>query len=592
MLSTIEFSEVMTGDTQSATLDDSQGLPPNDESSEEPVENPVVLTKNLDHGKICLTSCRYDGKTIGAGRHAGQVFCSLCYHAYHKDCVGLINDVNTFWPCMFCRNLAAEVKTLHSKLDSVISQNESLIRLVTQQQETINSLTPVNAQISTLCDKLIPETDDEDENDDGDVVPEGDLLIGDSLLRDVVATDESLIVDSISGAKFNDIRKRLKATNPKKKRYQRLFIVAGTNNTATKCPSERIASDCKAMLRVAKEIAESVFLSSIPPRSDSKADADKISNANRLNENVATEEEVAFVNHDNNFRFQDKSVDTAVLLPDLLHLSSVGVSKLLGNLKLSDKAKARKDNLPHRKPAEVWNRSLPPTIPPPSLMSIPTVPPVASTPLYFHGSRSPLSNFFYSPLVIWNMNFKTSEHAYQYRKCVFLGDNNAAAQVLRTATPQDAKKIGDSQPTNEKWDDVKQGAMYEILKSKARQCPRFHQELSQSHSRDIVEDTPNDFWGRGPNGNGVNMLGKLLMVLRSELCKASAPTHHYTPRPTVAPRRNPLGHSEPRSRQQQLRCFNCGEASHNKSTCRHRAPLVCYSCNGVGHKQKFCQHRA
>ena len=399
-------------------------------------------------------------------------------------------------------------------------------------------------------------------------------------------------MESIGGATLNVIRKRIRATNPRKKRYQRIFIVAGTNDTASKRPAERIVSDVKETILAAKRIASSVILSSIPPRCDSRANTEKIKAVNQLAEASATSEDCRFVNNDQNFCFRDDSVDTSLLLPDQLHLSSGGVNKLVKNLGLEAKSKCR-IHKPVIKTPNTW--CPPPSVSTPTpLMSLSPSPipsPPADSPLYFRGGGSPLSNFFEAPLSIWNMTFPSSEHAFQYRKSIALGENSAGSNILHAKSPLDAKRIGDTLTPNAQWNDTRQGIMYEILKTKARQCPHFHQQLKDSQERPLVENTANPFWGRGQHGQGLNMLGRLLMMLRSELPMLQTSAQNFTPRPRVAPPKNHYGHSQPNSRQQQLRCFNCGEASHNKTTCRHNAPLRCYSCSGLGHKKKFCRRQ-
>ena len=597
----------MAGDQDSTTVpdtspplsDDASDDTPSNSTGEpdEPVESPQ---KNPDPEKVCLLSCKFDGKTLGATRSAGQVFCILCQHAFHKQCINNFTDA-PFWTCPFCRNLAAEVKSLHTKLDSVISQNKGLMDTINQQQNLLNSLIPVCTQITALS-KLIPDADlDEDDADEPDMEPEGVLVIGDSLLRDVEPMSDDVTIDSTSGARFADVRKKLKAMNPKKRRYSRAVIVAGTNDSTTRKPADKIVADCKTTIETAKRIATTVVLSSIPPRNDDRGDSAKIDNINQLLLTVANEVDVEYVNHDRNFRFIDHSVDTALLLPDQLHLSTNGVKKLLTNLSLADKARARPGNrVRPQKPTQAWNTLTPPSVPapPPPLMSLNVDPPsqqmsdldLNTAPLYFRGGGSPLSNFYPAPIAIWNMNFASSEHAYQYRKCVALGKKEAAANVLRCTKPVQAKKIGDDLSTDDKWEDMKQGAMYEILKVKARQCPNFFGALRKSGNCPLIENTPNIYWGRGHNGEGLNMLGRLLMMLRSELPLMTSPTRNFTPRPTVSPPRTAFGRTQPHSRQQQPRCFNCGEASHTKATCRHQSPLRCYSCNGLGHKKKFCDH--
>ena len=163
-------------------------------------------------------------------------------------------------------------------------------------------------------------------------------------------------------------------------------------------------------------------------------------------------------------------------------------------------------------------------------------------------------------------------------------DNNKAANILKADTALDAKRIGDSIPTTSQWKDIMQGTMYEILKTKSRQCPQFLTALTNSNSRPLIEDTPNSYWGRGPEGKGLNMLGRLLTTLRAELQMNS-----FTPQPTNLLPRNQQGLTIPRYRSQQLRCFNCGEISHTADSCRLPHPLRCYGCQGTGHKRKFCR---
>ena len=247
--------------------------------------------------------------------------------------------------------------------------------------------------------------------------------------------------------------------------------------------------------------------------------------------------------------------------------------------------------MPVNRTSNAWAPSQPVSLPtPPPLMSLHPAPPT-TTPVYFRGAGSPLSNFYECPISIWNMNFPSSEHAFQYRKSFTLGDNTATTNILKARTPFDAKRIGDTLTTNSHWEGTKQGVMYEILKAKARQCQQFRQQLQDSKDCPLIENTANPFWGRGQHGQGLNMLGKLLMMLRSELSQPNPSFHNFTPRPANTPPRNHHGNTQPSSRDQQLRCFNCGERSHTKMTCRLSSPLRCYSCNGMGHKKKFCQVR-
>ena len=537
--------------------------------------------------KICIEGCTFDGKANA--RFTSYVNCLICYDKFHCTCVGLTDQFVGSWSCAHCRTLPAEVNHMKSQIASLLTQNATLLEMVTQQQNTLNSIQMIATKVTALHSKIIPDADDEsDEDDEIEVEPSGTLLIGDSLLRDVVATDDSLSVDSTGGANISAIRKKLRAINPKRKKYESVIVVVGTNDASTKRPPEKICSDFQALISTAKLIARTVVLSSIPPRDDNKVDRGKLDTIHQLLIPIVNKEDVRFVDNDPNFLYRDNSVDTSLLLADKLHLSAAGVSKLLANIGLSEKAKTRLGN----QPSTTWKRptpekaSAPQTIPP--LMQVPTtpmtIPPPAKEPVLFRGAKSPLSNFFPCALSIWNVNFKSSEHAFQYSKCIQMNNKPAAANVLNAETALQAKRIGDSISPNPRWHDTKQGTMYEILKSKSRQCPHFNTALINSNNRSLVEDTDNPIWGRGPDGNGLNLLGRLLMTVRAELSASK-----YTPHPSVRPPRNHQGRTAPHSYSQQPRCFNCGEPSHTADTCGLSRPIQCYGCGGEGHKKKFCR---
>ena len=559
-------------------------------STQSPI--PENLQKPTDPSKKCISSCTHDGIFAAATRNSGHVYCSLCYHQYHQSCVETVSESNVFWVCPSCRFIAADVRSLHGKLNHVIAQNASLLAVVNQQQKMLDSLMSLETQVSAISSKLFPDQEDSDDDDDDEPEPEGDLMIGDSLIRDVTPTHPSLSVDCNSGATLAVIRKKIKAINPRKKKHRKIFIVAGTNDSSTKRPNEKIVSDLKTTIAAAQKVSQQVVVSSIPPRKDNRADPNKIDTLNQLFVTACNEANADFINHDNNFYFRDNTIDSSLLLLDQLHLSESGVKKMLSNLSLSDKAKPRHQarsatHQPWTAPAT----NVPPSRPQP-LMSLKPTSSLNHTsrnslaPIHFRGSGSPFSNFFPAPLSIWNTHFPTSEHAYQHKKCTTIGNTTAAAEILKATTPYQAKIIGDRAGTSDRWEDIKHGTMYEILRFKARQCPPFKQALINSQQQTLIEDTSNAYWGKGQNGEGLNMLGRILMTLRSELSLPQS--RNFTPRPTVAPSRNNLGHTQPHTRQQQLRCFNCGEVSHTKMSCRLSAPLRCYSCNGLGHKQKFC----
>ncbi len=69
---------------------------------------------------------------------------------------------------------------------------------------------------------------------------------------------------------------------------------------------------------------------------------------------LANEEEVHFVNNDNNFIYRDNTSDQSLLLlSDNLHLTAIGTARLLNNLCLADMALNRLG----RGPSSRWSRS-------------------------------------------------------------------------------------------------------------------------------------------------------------------------------------------------------------------------------------------
>ena len=295
--------------------------------------------------------------------------------------------------------------------------------------------------------------------------------------------------------------------------------------------------------------------------------------------------DVTFVNNDKNFKYQDGSTDESVLLPgDNLHLSSVGAKRLLTNLGLESVAKCTLGEGNRWKKGKDQKKTAPkgkPTPPPPP----PPEPedyaePQKKKPVYFRGGKDALSNFHNFSFNVYGKEFKSLEHAYQWRKAATLNQWGKANDIRYAASPAEAKQVGDTIDTRStKWDSIKQSIMYDLLKAKSRQCPAMAKALRDSGDADLIEDTNNAYWARGRDGNGLNMLGQLLMTLGEEV------SHEYTPNkksPTQsAPYRAPVTDSK-------YPCFQCGEGNHTKDSCRHTGPLVCHSCHYSGHKLKHC----
>ncbi len=197
-------------------------------------------------------------------------------------------------------------------------------------------------------------------------------------------------------------------------------------------------------------------------------------------------------------------------------------------------------------------------------------------PYTFRGQNDPFSNYYVCGITINYIWYPTSEHAYQDKKAVEMNDVELAHKILNTSTPQDAKYYSNQVIVNDYWHSIKQGVMYDILQVKVNQCTEFDQRLRDSQGHVLIEATNNEYWAEGKNGDGLNTLGHLLMILRDEICNAvSVPSHK---------------HRYAATRDNQPACFYCGETGHITYHCKWQGPIKCHSCSELGHKAKLCPY--
>ena len=176
-----------------------------------------------------------------------------------------------------------------------------------------------------------------------------------------------------------------------------------------------------------------------------------------------------------------------------------------------------------------------------------------------------------------SIHFKTTEAAYVYQKALFHGDNRTADAVKKSHTGIHAKRLGDKIPTNSAWQQKRVDVMDNLMRIKIRTSPTVRKALKDTGEQHLIEDTPSAFWGRGIDGHGENMLGRLWMLHRSKL---DSYERHQNVHHTWA------------TRNHQPKCFRCGEPGHLIQSCRQREDLKCWSCLLPGHKQKHCRRNA
>lgn len=142
--------------------------------------------------------------------------------------------------------------------------------------------------------------------------------------------------------------------------------------------------------------------------------------------------------------------------------------------------------------------------------------------IHFYKADAPygcFSNFSAHPIQVDGVNWPTSEHYYQAHK--FKGPE-LVDRIRALSSPADAAALGRSCPTMMRadWREVKVAVMRRALASKFSQHPDIRQILLSTGDAILVEHTENDaFWGDGGDGSGLNMLGRLLMEVRSSFQK-------------------------------------------------------------------------
>ncbi len=145
------------------------------------------------------------------------------------------------------------------------------------------------------------------------------------------------------------------------------------------------------------------------------------------------------------------------------------------------------------------------------------------TTINFYRTSDPygeFSNFYKAIIEIDKNKYSTTEHYFQAMK---YNHNPEYFEKIKNAySPSEAAKLGRSRkyPLRTDWEKVKDNIMMIALKAKFNQHPNLKKILINTGNAILVEHTKNDsYWGDGGDGTGKNMLGKSLMILRSEFIK-------------------------------------------------------------------------
>lgn len=137
----------------------------------------------------------------------------------------------------------------------------------------------------------------------------------------------------------------------------------------------------------------------------------------------------------------------------------------------------------------------------------------------FRGKHFFLSNFFPSPVQYNGHIYATAEHAFQAAKC----ERAEEAEMIRgLKTANLAKFKGRRVKLRSDWEKIKKRVMYEIVSEKFKNQTLKQVLLNTKLSKLIEGNTWHDtYWGvcecKKCNGKGQNMLGEILMRVRSDI---------------------------------------------------------------------------
>lgn len=147
--------------------------------------------------------------------------------------------------------------------------------------------------------------------------------------------------------------------------------------------------------------------------------------------------------------------------------------------------------------------------------------------ILFYGYKSSygeFSNMYPCKIEIDGKTWPSSEHYFQAMKFMYASADEKYAEYIEeirmASTPYAAKRLGSSRSfkIDEKWDSIKDDVMKKVLVAKFTQNEGLANILKKSGDAILIENSPNDYyWGCGKSGKGKNMLGKLLMSVRSLL---------------------------------------------------------------------------
>jgi ribA/ribD-fused uncharacterized protein len=134
-----------------------------------------------------------------------------------------------------------------------------------------------------------------------------------------------------------------------------------------------------------------------------------------------------------------------------------------------------------------------------------------------------LDNWSAHAVIMDGVVYPTAEHAYHCGK--FAQDSDAQRRTRQALSPYLAKGVSREfvHYVTDDWDNLKVPHMTNVLIAKLSQHREVREILQSTAGSMLIEGSPTDpFWGTGPDGLGLNTLGKLWMMLRDREISGSS----------------------------------------------------------------------
>lgn len=560
---------------------------------------------------VTQTRCPGDDCQV-KDKESDIIKCIFCSTSHHIVCVSVAKkDIKQIWTCTKCKHLSQKVTEItemcnymKDELTEMNKNQTKLLELVQvmncqldtekkSREKAEKELKEIQRQLQTFSEKfqsgktkpVTPAPAGEDSTSVPSETPKFSALIGTSLLRNVDPDKlENWEVFAKGGATIKDLHVAINAL-PEEKMYKEIVVVGGSIDLETKSTTD-IVEDYQALMVSTSLRAETTTFCSVLPRADKNL-ADKMEKLNEELQKVCANEGIKFVNVDDTFYLKNGRLNSACLLRDGLHLSQYGVDNLLQGcevlLKQDMESAFTEERYKHK----------------------------SKSSYLFKGHNHPLSNFYpVKDFQFDGISFQTSEAAYVHAKAMHHNDQTTANQVRKSNTGIHAKRLGDRVKADRLWQYKKVDVMDNILRAKIKTCDAARKALEESTDQPIIEDTEHEFWGRGKNHTGQNMLGKLWMVYRKKLNSGNVFSQNPSSRNVVSQNpssqnffshnphsRNVFSHNPSSqnmsrqwaTRQRQPKCYKCGEAGHLLELCRQPDNFTCWNCGRAGHKQRNCR---